>query len=209
MWCQYATVRSSLIVPIMPACAARAMRVNPAKKAIFAGITPAIKQRTMLFPSLAEIRNLYLEVVRHPVFAEELSHYEAHEVRDHAQAVEAAAWEAACALMEGSPDYHYPEAYRNGREMEHFFERMSTAQESLRVQQALTDYPVKDKYPKLYSVRQAAKEIGISQAGLRKWVKEGMINSHMIDTFRCFAEADLVAGRDYLAYLNSKHAPAR
>ena len=99
-------------------------------------------QQSPLFPSPADLNTMYWELLRHPDFVLQLTAYQKSKLREYAEGIECSAWDGAEFLVLKRPNYNYPSEYRNGREMEYFFERMSTAQDSRRALQLLAENPV-------------------------------------------------------------------
>ena len=99
-------------------------------------------QQSPLFPSPADLNTMYWELLRHPDFVLQLTAYQKSKLREYAEGIERSAWDGAECLVLKWPNYNYPSEYRNGREMEYFFERMSTAQDSRRALQLLAENPI-------------------------------------------------------------------
>ena len=99
-------------------------------------------QQSPLFPSPADLNTMYWELLRHPDFVLQLTAYQKSKLREYAEGIERNAWDGAEFQVLKWPNYNYPSEYRNGREMEYFFERMSTAQDSRRALLLLAENPV-------------------------------------------------------------------
>jgi len=73
----------------------------------------------------ADLRTLYLEVLKHPTLIEELSGYQKSKLGEYAEQESMRATRTIVDMMDGDPNYPYPEEYRNGREVEYLLSKHS------------------------------------------------------------------------------------
>jgi len=102
----------------------------------------------MTFSPPANLRTLYLEVLQHPTLVEELSNYQKSKLREFAEQESMQATRTVVDRMDGTPNYPYPEEYRNGREVEYLLGKHSPAYwDNQRVLQLLAERPVAATQP--------------------------------------------------------------
>jgi hypothetical protein len=81
----------------------------------------------------ADVRTLYLKLLEHPALVSELNGYQKSELRAYAEGERLAATRLAVKIMDENPQYDYPAAYRNGREVEYWQAKISGYANSERV----------------------------------------------------------------------------
>ena len=89
------------------------------------------------------LKDLYRELVRYPALVSELTGYQKSKLREYAESEVIHATRVAGDMMEGTPDYPYPDEYRNGREVEYLLNKHSPAYwDSQNVLQLLAEKPL-------------------------------------------------------------------
>jgi hypothetical protein len=73
------------------------------------------------------MQNLYHELVKHPAMAAQLTDYQKDKLRHYAEDEALKATRTIVDMMDGTPNYPYPEEYRNGREVEYLLSKHSPA----------------------------------------------------------------------------------
>jgi hypothetical protein len=94
-------------------------------------VPAALPASLLLTP--AATRTLYLKLLEHPALVGELTAYQKSELRAYADAEQLAATRLAVEIMDSNPQYDYPAAYRNGREVDYWQAKNLSYADSKRV----------------------------------------------------------------------------
>jgi hypothetical protein len=86
---------------------------------------PTLQNNAIQLPILtpATVRTLYLKLLEHPTFSNELTAYQKSELLTYAESERLEATRLAVGLMDTNPQYSYPLTYQNGHEVEYWQEK--------------------------------------------------------------------------------------